>query len=350
MKIMIVVGTRPNVIKAAPVIRELEKHKDIEYMIIHTGQHYDFNMSDIFFSELNIPEPEVSLNVGSDTHARQTSIIMQRFESILDYERSDIVMVFGDVNSTLACSLVVSKIDGVELAHVEAGCRSFDRRMPEEINRVVTDHLSDYLFCATSKDKKNLINEGIDKKKIFLVGNVMLDNLFYNLQSSYDFKEQGDYALVTIHRASNTDEKKNLKKILTILNVISKDIKVIFPIHPRTKKQVNLFKLTKLLDNVNVIDPLGFIEFSHYLKNAKFVLTDSGGIQVETSALGIPCITLRKNTEWDYTLTEGTNILTGLNKDKILQVIESFKTKKYFKQNEQNKASEKIVSILKKST
>ena len=347
MKIFLIIGARPNFMKAAPIIRELDKHEDIEYKVIHTGQHYDSNMSDIFFKELNIPKPNINLNVGSGTHASQTAKIMERFEIVLEDEKPDIVMVFGDINSSLACAIVVSKIEGIRLAHVESGCRSGDRSMPEEINRIVTDHLSDYLFCPTINDRINLLDEGIDKRKIFLVGNVMLDNLFYNLEKPYEFLEEDEYALLTIHRASNTDNKENLESILETINIISKEIRVIFPIHPRTKNQIKKFKLTNLLDNIDVMEPLGFIDFTHYLKNAKFVLTDSGGVQTETSALGVPCITLRENTEWDYTLKTGTNTLTGLKRDLILESIKRVDEMYYIMQPKPENVSKEIISILK---
>ena len=347
MKIIVVVGARPNFMKAAPIIRELDKHKDIEYVIVHTGQHYDSNMSDIFFKELNIPKPKISLNVGSGSHASQTAKIMERFEVVLEEEKPNIVIVFGDINSTIACSLVVSKMEDIALAHIEAGCRSFDRKMPEEINRVVTDHLSDYLFCPTFDDKANLLKEGISEDKIHLVGNVMLDNLFYNLKKPCDLTIPDKYALLTIHRASNTDNKENLESILETVNIIAKDISVIFPIHPRTEKQIKFFKLEQLLEKLDVIEPLGFIQFSHYLKNAKFVLTDSGGVQTETSALGVPCITLRENTEWDYTLKTGTNTLTGLKRDLILESIKRVDEMYYIMQPKPENVSKEIISILK---
>ena len=345
MKIIVVVGARPNFMKAAPIIRELDKHKDIEYVIVHTGQHYDSNMSDIFFKELNIPKPKISLNVGSGSHASQTAKIMERFEVVLEEEKPNIVIVFGDINSTIACSLVVSKMEDIALAHIEAGCRSFDRKMPEEINRVVTDHLSDYLFCPTFDDKANLLKEGISEDKIHLVGNVMLDNLFYNLKKPCDLTIPDKYALLTIHRASNTDNKENLESILETVNIITKDISVIFPIHPRTEKQIKFFKLEHLLEKLDVIEPLGFIQFSHYLKNAKFVLTDSGGVQVESSALGVSCITLRDNTEWKYTIEIGSNNLTGINRDKILQV--ASRVEKCSSIYGPENVSKSIVSILK---
>lgn len=320
MKILLVVGARPNFVKIAPIIRAIEKYDDIEYKLIHTGQHYDNDMSDIFFKELEIPKPDINFNVGSNSHAKQTADIMTLFEDYCLSEKPDVVLVFGDVNSTLACSIVVSKLKGIKLAHVESGERSFDKDMPEEINRIVTDVLSDYLFCTTKKSVNNLLKEGCDKGKIHLVGNVAIDTLLYNTSRLTIRQDIEPYILCTIHRQSNTDIKKNLEIILRSINYISNDFKVIFPIHPRTLKKINEYKFDKYLENIDVVKPMNYINFLYNIKGALLVLTDSGGIQVETTVLDIPCITIRQNTEWKFTLTEGTNILINdITKSNIIK-------------------------------
>jgi UDP-N-acetylglucosamine 2-epimerase (non-hydrolysing) len=320
MKILLVVGARPNFVKIAPIIRAIEKYDDIEYKLIHTGQHYDRNMSSNFFKELEISKPDINLGVGSKTHANQTAMIMTLFEAYCLDENPDIVLVVGDVNSTLACSIVVSKLKGIKLAHVESGERSFDRDMPEEINRIVTDVLSDYLFCTTKKSVNNLLKEGCDKGKIHLVGNVAIDTLLYNISRLTIRQDIEPYILCTIHRQSNTDIKKNLEIILRSIDYISDDFKVIFPIHPRTLKKVKEYKFDKYLENIDVVKPMNYINFLYNIKGALLVLTDSGGIQVETTVLDIPCLTIRENTEWKFTLTEGTNVLINdITEDNIIE-------------------------------
>lgn len=316
MKTLLVAGARPNFMKLAPIADALVCYGQ-EYKIVHTGQHYDDNMSKVFFDDLNIREPDYNLEVGSETHARQTAKIIHKFADVCEREEPDVVIVIGDVNSTLACAVVASKLEGVKLAHVEAGERSFDKTMPEEINRIVTDVLSDYLFCATDKAMNNLINEGCHKNKIYLVGNVAMDSLIYNA-TKLPLRDGEPYILCTIHRQSNTDDKKNLKNILKALITISEKIKIIFPMHPRTVARIKSFGLTKYLDQIDVIQPLNYLKFIYRMKNASVVLTDSGGIQVETTVLGVPCITLRENTEWGFTLIEGTNRLVGVAIDKII--------------------------------
>lgn len=319
MKIILVVGTRPNFIKVAPIIRAIEKHGNMDYKLIHTGQHYDNNMSDTFFENLNIPKSCVNFGVGLMSHINQTTKIMTLFESYCLDEKPDVVLVIGDVNSTLACALVASQLKNTKLVHVEAGERSFDRKMPEEINRVVTDVLSDYLFCTTEKACNNLLNEGCDENKMYLVGNVAIDTLLYSLSKVPFRNNDKQYILCTIHRQSNTDDKNNLEGILKAIDYISNDIEVRFPIHPRTRDRIKLFGFDKYLKHVQVLKPLDYLDFLYNMKYASLVLTDSGGIQVETTVLDVPCVTVRENTEWQFTITEGTNTLVEINKDKIIK-------------------------------
>jgi UDP-N-acetylglucosamine 2-epimerase (non-hydrolysing) len=350
MKLSIVVGARPNFTKISPIIREIEK-RGIEYQLIHTGQHYDNNMSDVFFEELGIPKPHINLSVGSKSHAKQTADIMVLFEEYCSKEKPDVVVVVGDINSTIACALVVAKTRGIKLAHIEAGLRSFDREMPEEINRVVTDVLSDYLFCTAQVAVDNALREGIPADKLHLVGDVMIDNLIHNLKRiKHTPIIEGDYVLMTAHRPSNTDTKDNLESILLGANIISDKLKVVFPIHPRTKKQIDLFKLGGLLDKLDCRDPLNYLSFLNILKHAKVVLTDSGGVQPEAYYLKVPCITMRTTTEHVFTLSEGTNVIVGANKKRIVEEFNKLYDglKGNFIENTlyDGKASERIVKIL----
>jgi len=308
MNLFLVGGTRPNFIKLAPIVRVCNK-LGVEYKIIHTGQHYDNNLSNIFFDELEIPTPDYNLNVGSSTHADQTAKIMQRFETVCLEDHPDIVVVVGDVNSTMACSLVVSKMTGIKLAHIEAGLRSFDRHRPEEVNKIVTDVLSNYLFATVDYAVSNLLKEGISEDSIFLVGDVVLDNLIYNLPKIK--KNNDNHVLVTIHRPHNTDNPLILKEILLSLNKISMERNVIFPIHPRTMNKIKEFSLLEYTKELNLIDPLGYFDFISLLVNSSMVITDSGGVQVETTYLGIPCISIMDQTSHLYTVNQGTNRLVG---------------------------------------
>lgn len=348
MKLSIVVGARPNFTKIAPIIREVEKHV-IEYNLLHTGQHYDENMSDVFFRELGIPKPHINLAVGSKSHAKQTAEIMVLFEEYCLREKPDVVLVVGDINSTMACALVVSKFNDIKLAHIEAGLRSFDREMPEEINRMVTDLLSDYLFCTTQEAVDNLTNEGI-VNGVHIVGDVIIDNLIYNLSLIDEAPQKEDYILLTLHRPSNTDIKNNLKGILEGINEISKKIKTVFPIHPRTKKQIEFFGLSKLLHNINCCEPMNYLKFLYHMKHASLILTDSGGVQPEAYYLKVPCITLRTTTEHTFTLSEGTNVLVGPNKQKLIKEfnkIHNGLSGNFVQQKTHDgKASERIVKIL----
>ena len=328
--IHLIVGARPNFMKMAPLYRELSLSSNrYEPQIIHTGQHYDEQMSKLFFNDLAMPEPSAYLNVGSGTQGKQTARIIERYEDlILAGDKPDLVIVAGDVNSTIACALVAKKLY-IPVAHLEAGLRSYDDRMPEEINRVLTDRISDILLTPSLDANKNLEKEGIDPEKIYFVGNIMIDslvahkdkaensNIFHQLNMSPNEK----YALVTLHRPSNVDEYEGLKMLLTSLEKIGRKIKIIFPMHPRTRKNIYELGLSSFLNtNSDVIftDPLGYLDFLKLEMNAKFILTDSGGIQEESTYFGVPCLTLRENTERPITITEGTNHLVDLNVESIV--------------------------------
>jgi UDP-N-acetylglucosamine 2-epimerase (non-hydrolysing) len=336
--IFIIGGARPNFMKIAPLIKEFERQK-INFKFIHTGQHYDYNMSKIFLDNLGIPKPDYFLNVGSGTHALQTAKIMIEFEKVILKEKPRLVIVVGDVNSTIACALVAKK-RSIEVAHIEAGLRSFDFQMPEEINRKLTDQISDYLFITERSALLNLKNEGIDSSKIFFVGNVMIDNLINNLEEARKnnyYKSLGlicgSYGVITIHRPSNVDDKKDLENVIKILNYIQNKTKVIFPIHPRTQKSLKKFNLEEKLNTPNIIitEPLGYLEFLNLIINSKFILTDSGGIQEEASYLNIPILTLRNNTERPVTIEEGTNTLIGNDFLKLRQYLENILSDTYKK-------------------
>jgi UDP-N-acetylglucosamine 2-epimerase (non-hydrolysing) len=317
MKVLHVVGARPNFMKMAPVYRALAK-KGHEQILVHTGQHYDALMSDVFFKALEIPNPDESLNVGSGSHAQQTAAIMSRFEPVVLARRPDIVLVYGDVNSTVAAALVCAKT-GIPVAHVESGLRSFDRSMPEEINRLVTDQLADILFTPSVDGNENLAREGIQKEKVFLVGNVMIDTLIHFLPMADEvfphLKAElslGSYGLVTLHRPSNVDDESVFLPMMEALDSLSEKLPLIFPVHPRTAQKWSA-RLKQCNPNLQVIAPLGYFEFLALQKNASVVITDSGGIQEETTYLGTPCLTLRENTERPITVTFGTNVLIGRN-------------------------------------
>lgn len=320
MKIFHIVGARPNFMKAAPVIAALAKKDNLAQLLVHTGQHYDANMSDIFFRQLGLPEPDVNLEAGSGSHAVQTAQIMIKFEEVVRQNRPDLTLVYGDVNSTVAATLVCAKL-GIKVGHVEAGLRSFDRKMPEEINRLVTDQLADLLFTPSADGNDNLKAEGVAPEKIFLVGNVMIDTLLRLLEKAALPGTLGlpeRYLLVTLHRPSNVDEPEMLRKIIETLNAISKSIPIIFPIHPRTHRRIEEFQL-KLADpsRLLLLDPVGYLEFLGLQRAATAVVTDSGGVQEETTFLGIPCFTVRKNTERPITITLGTNVLVGQDMEKL---------------------------------
>jgi UDP-N-acetylglucosamine 2-epimerase (non-hydrolysing) len=315
--ILHVVGARPNFVKAAPVLRAI-RQRGIRQTLVHTGQHYDRNMSDVFFTQLEIPEPDVNLEVGSGSHASQTAEIMRRFEPVVIESKPDMTLVYGYVNSTVAAALVCSKLL-IPVGHVEAGLRSFDRTMPEEINRVVTDRLSDILFTPSEDGDANLLHEGVPKERIHFVGNVMIDSLMQLLPAARKCPTNGfpeRFALVTLHRPANVDDVETLRAILDSLTKVSKDLNIIFPVHPRTRQRVAEFGIDS--QNIRLLDPMPYIEFLALQTRAAVVITDSGGIQEETTFLGIPCLTLRPNTERPITITQGTNVLVGDDRGSLI--------------------------------
>jgi UDP-N-acetylglucosamine 2-epimerase (non-hydrolysing) len=318
MKVLNVVGARPNFMKIAPIVEEMKKTPGLNGVLVHTGQHYDEGMSDVFFRDLGIPVPDVHLGVGSGTHSEQTARIMVEFEKVCMAEEPDLIVVVGDVNSTMACTIVAAKLL-IPVAHVEAGLRSFDRKMPEEINRLVTDALSSLLFTTSRDADENLKREGVDASKIHFVGNVMIDTLLKQRRKAAELQvsKPQQYALVTLHRPSNVDDPKVLGPILEALQQISKTMPVLFPMHPRTRKRVGDFGLS--MDGIRTMEPLGYLEFLNLESTAKVVLTDSGGLQEETTILGVPCLTLRHNTERPVTIEHGTNIMVGPDKGRILE-------------------------------
>ena len=303
--------------KAAPVLHALGRRPAIKQTLVHTGQHYDVDMSDVFFSQLEMPSPDVNLGVGSGSHAQQTAEIMSRFEPVVLERKPDVVLVYGDVNSTVAAALVSAKL-GIRVGHVEAGLRSFDWTMPEEINRVVTDRLADLLFTPSEDGDVNLAHEGVPGKKIFRVGNVMIDSLVRLLPAAMRCPKNGfpeRYALVTLHRPSNVDDSKTLRNILESLLEINEDLSVVFPVHPRTRQRIEEFGLNA--EKLHLSGPLPYVEFLAMQQRAAVVITDSGGIQEETTYLGVPCLTLRDNTERPVTVTLGTNVIVGQERDKL---------------------------------
>ena len=375
---MLVAGARPNFMKIASIIDAIKERNDtiensklnIQHLLVHTGQHYDDSMSEAFFRDLNLPKPDIYLEVGSGTHAAQTAEIMKRFEPVLLEHQPDVVIVVGDVNSTVGCALVASKItypasnnrnpaignrqratsnqNRPLIAHVEAGLRSFDRTMPEEINRLLTDAVSDFLFTTEESANQNLLQEGIPKNKIFFVGNTMIDTLVKHREKAQGSKileklglmdsklktqnsKLASYAVLTLHRPSNVDNRETFQNILEALKEVAKDLPVIFPAHPRTLNRIKEFHFEPYFNfvtqnstlkisncHLNCVEPLGYLDFLCLMSNSKFVLTDSGGMQEETTVLGIPCITLRENTERPVTITFGTNTLVGIQKEKII--------------------------------
>ena len=337
MKIACVVGARPNFMKIAPILVAMKDYPKMEPILIHTGQHYDYEMSQVFFDELEIPKPDVYLGVGSGSHAVQTAKIMIGFEETINQYKPDAILVVGDVNSTLACALVGAKLC-IPVIHVEAGIRSFDRTMPEEINRILTDVISDFLLTPTEDANENLRKDGISEEKMHLVGDVMIDTLMkYREKASSNgiLKDLGldnkSYALMTLHRPSNVDVKENLSGILDALEEIQRSIKIVLSIHPRTKAKIKEFELKEKLSgmkNMIITEPLGYIKFMGLMINAKFVLTDSGGMQTETTVLNIPCITIRENTERPETIREGTNTLVGNNTQLIIEECQKILDKK----------------------
>ncbi len=357
-KIISLVGARPNFIKIAPLHKIFKTFsKEITHKICHTGQHFDENMSKIFFDELDLPKPDFYLGIGGGTHTEQTARIMIEFEKVLLQENPDLIIVPGDVNSTLAGALTASKM-GIKIAHVESGLRSFDRSMPEEINRTVTDILADYLFVSEKSGIDNLSREGINSKKVFFVGNIMIDSLVHYLpaiNASLITKDLEllikNYILVTFHRPNNVDNLKSLKDIVNLLNNISLEKKVVFPIHPRTKGNLEKFGLLKqFAKNVLLTDPLGYVDFLALAKDAELVITDSGGIQEETTFMGIQCITVRNNTERPVTVDIGTNHLIGTDlnhvKDTAFKILKGAKKKGSIPELWDGKTAFRVIEIL----
>lgn len=360
MKILNVVGARPNLVKIAPLLREMGKHHEINPLLVHTGQHYDEGLSDVFFRQMGIAEPDVNLEVGSGSQAWQTAEILKRIEPVLLKHQPDLVLVVGDVNSTIAASLAAVKL-GISVAHVEAGLRSFDRTMPEEINRVLTDALADYLFVTEEDAVDNLMREGRCRDCIYLVGNVMIDALRYFLplaQNSRLGEELGlsnnngfhPFAVLTLHRPSNVDSSEKLESLLNMIEEVAERLPVIFPVHPRTQKMIAGLRCREK-SRLKLIPPVGYLDFLFLLSQAKLVLTDSGGIQEETTTLGVPCLTLRENTERPVTVTHGTNEIVGLDSAKIRNGVDTVLAGKWkvgrLPQFWDGHAAQRIVEILK---
>ena len=359
MKIFLIAGARPNFMKIAPIARALDKHHDFEYKIIHTGQHYDRNMSEVFFKELGIGSPDYHLGAGGGSHAQQTARIMTGFEEICINDRPDLVLVVGDVNSTLACAIVAKK-QCIKVAHVEAGLRSFDLSMPEEINRMVTDSISDLFFVTEEQGLVNLKKEGKPDSSVHFVGHVMIDNLYYQqskleqmdvskLEYSH-FKETGsEYGVITLHRPSNVDDRDVLQGLFKTFDTFSETLPLIFPIHPRTRDKMDKFGIASPA-NMTLAPPLSYMAFLNLWRDAKVVLTDSGGLQEETTALGIPCLTLRQNTERPITITQGTNELVGVSPVKIMEAFESVMSGKWKRGNRprfwDGRAAERIAELI----
>lgn len=355
--------------KMAPIHKQLLRHRSkVVHKIVHTGQHYDNKMSDVFFKELELKKPDIYLGIGSKSHAEMTAGIMVEFEKILQKERPDLVLIYGDVNSTTAAALVSAKMlddkgKPVKLAHVESGLRSYDRTMPEEINRMVSDVLADLLFVTEPSGLRNLKKEGISDSKVFFVGNTMIDSLksyIKNTDKSKILKElclsEKNYTLVTLHRPSNVDNRENLKKILEIfrgINKINPELDIVFPIHPRTLKMIGKFGLENSFNeirNLIITEPFGYLDFLKLIRESKFVLTDSGGIQEETTFLKVPCLTLRENTERPVTAELGTNVICGLNQTLIMKKIREIESGKFKKGKIpklwDGKAAERIVKVI----
>jgi UDP-N-acetylglucosamine 2-epimerase (non-hydrolysing) len=367
VKILSVVGARPNFMKIAPLVDEMRKYPDIESILVNTGQHYDTAMAGQFFEQLEIPVPDVSLEVGSGTHAVQTAEVMKRLEPVLEKLRPDVVVVVGDVNSTMAAALTAVKLH-IPVAHVESGLRSFDRAMPEEINRLVTDAISDQLFVSEESGRANLLKEGVDPGKIHFVGNVMIDCLerFRPLWARSDVRQRigvdgVPYGVVTLHRPSNVDEPAMLEKLMEALVDIGRQIPLIFPVHPRTRQRLASLDVPLVTSlkgaqangkGILCVDPLGYVDFMALVSSARIVLTDSGGLQEEASVLGVPCLTMRENTERPATVTHGTNRIVGTSTTKIMaeawRVLDEPKPAPKRPALWDGRTSERIISILRK--
>lgn len=359
MKILHVVGARPNFMKIAPIMAAAQGRPEFQNLLVHTGQHYDAAMSQTFFDELGIPKPDLNLGVGSGSHAAQTAEVMVRFEQVLLERKPDLVLVVGDVNSTLACSVTAAKLE-ISVAHVEAGLRSFDRSMPEEINRLVTDALSDLLFTTCEEANEQLAKEGVPAEKVFFVGNVMIDTLIRHVEQAKrsDVRQrlglaEEPYALVTLHRPANVDEPSALREMLSAFQELERRLTIVFPVHPRTRARFAEFGMDQELaqmKRLKLVEPLGYLDFLHLEVNAKLVLTDSGGIQEETTFLQVPCLTLRENTERRVTITHGTNRLVGMQAPAIIEAasraLSAPPTKRRVPPLWDGHAAERIVAIL----
>ena len=354
MKISIILGTRPEIIKCSPIIREC-KRRSLDYFILHTGQHYSYNMDKVFFEQLELPEAKYNLDVGSGTHGKQTGEMLIGIEKILQQESPDAVLVQGDTNTVLAGAVAASKL-GIKVGHVEAGLRSYDRRMPEEINRVLADHCSDYLFAPTKGSMEILLHEGVEETKVFMVGNTVVDAVHQNLKlaqlKTQIFSrlgvEAGEYILATSHRQENVDDKTRFAGLVEGLRRVQRELGIflVYPIHPRAKKQLEMFGLeTK---GIMLVEPLDYLSFLQLESKAKLVLTDSGGVQEETCILGVPCVTLRDNTERPETLAVGANILAGTDPDRILEAAKTICSAKKSWANPfgEGKTGERIIKIL----
>lgn len=358
MKICIVLGTRPEIIKASPLIRALESRK-LDYFVIHTGQHYSYNMDKIFFEELQLPKPKYNLEIGSGSHGSQTGIMLEKIEEVLIKEKPAVVLLIGDTNSVLAGALAAAKLH-IKVGHIEGGLRSYDKDMAEEQNRIVTDHLSDYLFAPSEKAAQILVNEGISKEKVFVVGNTIVDAVYQNIILSEKSKdvlkkfnlEKRKYVVATAHRPENVDNNIRLSKIILGLSKINSNtnLPVIFSAHPRTKNKINEFNI-RLNDGVKLIDPLGYLEFLQLLNNAEVLVTDSGGIQEESSILKVPCVTLRDNTERPETVEIGSNKIAGVEPESVLQkTIEMMASKRnWTTPYGDGRTAEKIIDIVTKN-
>ena len=330
-KIIVVAGARPNFMKIAHLVQRLKKDRSVDCRLVHTGQHYDFGLSEVFFRDLRIPKPDIFLNVGSASHAEQTARIMTAFEAVLLDQGPDLVVVAGDVNSTAACALTAAKLN-IDVAHIESGLRSFDRTMPEEINRIVTDAVASYHLVTEQSGVENLIREGADKKRVFLIGNTMIDPLaaaMKQIDRSKVLRQLGlkpqSYGVLTLHRPANVDTAESLDSVIDILEPICERITVVYPIHPRTRESVRKHGRLKKLEAIGglkLIEPLGYIDFIKLVKESRFVLTDSSGIQEESTWLRVPCLTVRDNTERPSTVDLGTNKLVGRNKAAIVNAVE----------------------------
>jgi UDP-N-acetylglucosamine 2-epimerase (non-hydrolysing) len=356
LRVAVILGTRPEIIKCSPIIRELEKRR-IEFFVLHTGQHYSYNMDRVFFEQLNLPGAIYNLEVGSGSHGDQTGKMLIQIEKVLQIESPDVVLVQGDTNTVLAGALAASKL-GVKVGHIEAGLRSYDRRMPEEINRVLADHCSDYLFAPTPKSKQILIEEGILEKMVFMVGNTVVDAVNQNLEIAESKTDvlgnlgirEKEYFLATAHRQENVDNKERFSGIIKGLQLVQKNYgnPVLYPIHPRARKQLELFNLD--FEGIMLVEPLDYLVFLQLENKAKLVLTDSGGVQEETCILGVPCVTLRENTERPETLEVGSNTLSGSDPERILSSVKlSLGSKKsWVNPFGDGSTSQKIISILEK--